>query len=66
MKIKESIRRPKLIVEIAIVITCKLLVIFALWYFFFSPSHRPAVTAETMDGVLLGTAKPAAEAVQHR
>lgn len=65
MKTKDSVRRPKLIVEIALVITCKLCVIFALWYFFFSPSHRPTVTAETMDDVLLGSGKPVAAAAQN-
>ncbi len=47
-------KRPKLIVEIAIVIACKLLFIFGLWYFFFSPEHRPAVTPETVGSAILG------------
>ena len=49
-------RRPRLLLEIAAVITCKLLFIFCLWYFFFSPSHRPEVTPQTMDSVIFGEA----------
>lgn len=35
-------------VELAVVIACKLLFIFCLWYFFFSPEHRTEVTPEVV------------------
>ncbi len=47
-------RKPTVIAEIIIVICLKLLVIFGLWYFFFSPSHRPQVTAETVGDAIVG------------
>ena len=34
--------------ELALVIACKLLFIFCLWYFFFSPEHRTEVTPEVI------------------
>ena len=49
-----SARRPRLLFEIAAVIACKLLFIFCLWYFFFSPAHRPEVTPQTMSSVIFG------------
>ena len=50
-----AMKKPKLIIEIAIVITCKLLFIFGLWYFFFSPDHRPEVTSDIVGSVILGS-----------
>ena len=49
-----SARRPKLIVEVAIVIACKLLFIFGLWYLFFSLEHRPTVTPASVGAAILG------------
>ena len=43
----------KLGIEIALVVLCKLLFIFGLWYFFFSPAHRPEVTTEVVGNVIL-------------
>ena len=40
--------KSKLGREIAVVIACKLLFIFCLWYFFFSPEHRTEVTPEVI------------------
>ena len=48
------LKKPKLIVEIALVICCKLLFIFGLWYFFFSPEHRPEVTSDVVSSVMFG------------
>ena len=38
----------------AIVIACKLLFIFGLWYLFFSPEHRPTVTPASVGAAILG------------
>ena len=51
--------KSKLGREIAVVIACKLLFIFGLWYFFFSPEHRPEVNA---GNVVLGAADAPAKA----
>ena len=40
--------KSKLGREIAVVIACKLLFIFGLWYFFFSPEHRPEVKCRSL------------------
>ena len=47
---------PATILEIAAIIAVKLLVIFTLWFLFFSPSHRTEVTPQTMSKALLGAA----------
>ena len=47
-------RRPKLIIEVAVIIACKLLFIFGLWYLFFSPEHRPTVTPASVGAAILG------------
>lgn len=47
-------RRPRLIAEIALVIACKLFIIFCLWWFFFSPEHRTTVTPDSMSGAIFG------------
>lgn len=44
-------KRPGLLLEIAVVLCCKLAAIFALWYFFFGPEHR---IAQTPDNVAAG------------
>lgn len=49
-------RQPRLILEIAIVLACKLLFIFCLWYFFFSPEHRTTVTPDRMDELMFSSA----------
>lgn len=57
-----SVREPRLIVEIAVVIACKLAVIFALWYLFFSPEHRTQVTPERVEKALFSSEHPASHA----
>lgn len=44
--------KSKLGREIAVVIACKLLFIFGLWYFFFSPEYRPEVNADVVGNVV--------------
>ena len=39
---------PRLMCEIALVLACKLTVIFALWFFFFGPDKRIEQTPETV------------------
>ncbi len=53
--------RSKLILEIAVVLCCKLLVIFALWYCFFGPDKRIEQTPENIAAGILGESgtKPA-------
>lgn len=41
-------KETKVTLELALVIGCKLLFIFCLWYFFFSPEHRTEVTPEVI------------------
>lgn len=46
--------RPRLIVEIGVVLCCKLAFIFGLWYFFFSPDKRIEQTPENVaSGILM-------------
>lgn len=46
-------RRPRLLVELAIIVGCKIAVVFTLWALFFNPSKRPQQSPETVaDGVL--------------
>ena len=40
----------------------ELLFIFGLWYFFFSPEHRPEVNADVVGNVVLGAADAPAKA----
>ncbi len=47
--------RAKLIRELAVVLLCKLLVIFALWYCFFGPDKRIEQTPENVAVGILGT-----------
>jgi len=49
-------RRPRLIVEIALVIACKLCIIFCLWWLFFSPEHRTTVTPDKMGDAIFSSA----------
>ena len=49
-------RRPQLIVEIALVIACKLCIIFCLWWLFFSPEHRTTVTPDKMGDAIFSSA----------
>lgn len=55
-------RRPRLLVELAIIVGCKIAVVFTLWVLFFNPSKRPQQSPETVaDGVLgPAEAQPAA------
>ncbi len=52
---RQSKPRSKLIREIAVVLCCKLLVIFALWYCFFGPDKRIEQTPEAVAAGILGT-----------
>lgn len=46
--------RPRLIVEIGVVLCCKLAFIFGLWYFFFGPDKRIEQTPENVaSGILM-------------
>lgn len=54
--------RPRLIVEIGVVLCCKLAFIFGLWYFFFSPEHRIEQTPDNVASGILMRADRAAEA----
>ena len=48
-----GLRRPRLLVELAIIVGCKIAVVFTLWALFFNPSKRPQQSPETVaDGVL--------------
>ena len=47
--------RSKLIREIAVVLCCKLLVIFALWYCFFGPDKRIEQSPDVVAAGILGT-----------
>lgn len=49
-------KRPRLGLEIATVIACKLCFIFALWFLFFSPEHRTHVDAERMSEAVFSRA----------
>lgn len=53
---------PATILEIAAIIAVKLLVIFTLWFLFFS--HRTEVTPQTMSKALLGAAPQAAQRIE--
>ena len=46
-------KETKVTLELALVIACKLLFIFCLWYFFFSPEHRTEVTPEVISDAFL-------------
>ena len=52
-KAKKARRNPRLIFEIAVVLCCKLAVIFALWYFFFGPDKRLEQTPENVASGIL-------------
>ncbi len=63
---KTQAKRPKLILEIAVVIACKLLFIFGLWYFFFSPAHRPLINPETVGNAILFEQTTPAQPTTHK
>ncbi|MFU0842146.1 MAG: hypothetical protein ACFWTZ_05990 [Burkholderia sp.] len=46
-------------VELPIIVVCKLLLIFAMWWIFFSPDHRPEITADTVGDRIAGEAQTA-------
>ena len=52
-KVENVRRNPRLIFEIAVVLCCKLAVIFALWYFFFGPDKRLEQTPENVASGIL-------------
>lgn len=54
--------KSKLGLEITAVIACKLIFIFGLWYFYFSPAHRPDVTADVVSNVVLSTTEAPVQA----
>lgn len=46
--------RPRLLLEIGVVLCCKLAFIFGLWYFFFGPDKRIEQTPENVaSGILV-------------
>ena len=47
------IKHPKLNLEIAVILCCKLAIIFALWYFFFGPDKRIDQTPENVASGIL-------------
>lgn len=59
-KAKKARSNPRLFFEIAVVLCCKLAVIFALWYFFFGPDKRLEQTPENVASGILERA-PAAK-----
>lgn len=54
-QVQTAKKNPRLAMEIALVLCCKLAVIFALWFFFFGPDKRIEQTAEATAAKLLGT-----------
>lgn len=46
----------RLLKEVAAVLLVKISIIFALWFFFFSPSHRPEQTPEAVANAVLNKA----------
>ncbi|MGN1209897.1 MAG: cytochrome oxidase putative small subunit CydP [Duodenibacillus sp.] len=44
---------PRLVCEIALVLACKLTIIFALWFFFFGPDKRIEQTPEAVAAGIL-------------
>lgn len=57
-------RRPGLLAEVLLVVAVKLLLIFCLWYVFFSPEHRTEVTPDKMGDAMFGS--PAAAESTHK
>ena len=51
-------KKNRLIMEIAFVIACKLVLIFCLWFFFFSPEHRTIVTDDKIDEIIFFSEQP--------
>ncbi len=49
----KSESHPNLIVEIAVILCCKLAFIFGLWYLFFGPEKRVEQTPETIASAVL-------------
>ncbi len=50
---KSTRTSPRLVLEIAVVLCCKLAVIFALWFFFFGPDKRIEQTPENVASGIL-------------
>ena len=46
-------QKPGLVLEIAVILCCKLTAIFGLWYFFFGPDKRVEQTPENVATALL-------------
>ncbi|MDR3898970.1 MAG: hypothetical protein Q3X95_06885 [Duodenibacillus sp.] len=57
--VKGAPRNPRLVLEIAVVLCCKLAVIFALWFFFFGPDKRIDQTPENIASGILDRAPSA-------
>lgn len=62
---KGAPRNPRLILEIAVVLCCKLAVIFALWFFFFGPDKRIDQTPENIASGILDRSPAAAVENKH-
>lgn len=58
-------KRPRLVMEIALVLCCKLAVIFALWFFFFGPDKRIEQTPEVVAAGLLDRPVVQQDSTQH-
>ncbi|MFP5440789.1 MAG: cytochrome oxidase putative small subunit CydP [Gammaproteobacteria bacterium] len=58
------IRDRRLTRHITLVLTLKVIALLAMWYFFFSPAHRPAIDAGRVDDRLFPA--PAANAPESR
>lgn len=49
----DSVPHARLLPELALIVACKIAVVFTLWALFFNPSKRPQQSPETVaDGVL--------------
>lgn len=62
-KSNRATREPRLIVEIAVIIACKLAIIFTLWYLFFSPEHRAQITPEHVESAIFSNEQPDTPAI---
>lgn len=56
LKKNSTPKNPRVILEIAVVLCCKLAFIFGLWYFFFGPDKRLDQTPDNVAAGILGSA----------
>lgn len=55
LKKNSTPKNPRVILEIAVVLCCKLAFIFGLWYFFFGPDKRLDQTPDNVAAGILGS-----------